>query len=169
MSNGDRHSFDIDDIQLDIVARACMFDARYKSLSMDNFTGSNVMKIQQFILSFIMSLIVLPAISFADITVVNNTNSYATGHAKHSCSAAAGNRGILQPYQADFVIPQSVIDSFCLLSTCTVHVYASQDCTGNQIAVVEVDRKKGITSITNLDQTHYHFVGGGKHVIVNPA
>ncbi|OGT44489.1 MAG: hypothetical protein A3F42_01565 [Gammaproteobacteria bacterium RIFCSPHIGHO2_12_FULL_37_34] len=127
------------------------------------------MKIQHGMLVAAIFLIATPAVSMADITVDNYSNSYATGHAKHSCSATAGSRGILQPNQRDFTVPQTVIDSFCFISNCIVHVYASQNCTGSEIAVVEVDRKKGIININNLDPAHYQFVGGGKHVEVHPV
>lgn len=121
------------------------------------------MKIKQ---GLVLLLIASPMISFADITAVNHTNIYATAHVKHSCSSAAGTRGILQPYQTDYSVPQAIIDSFCLLSTCTAHVYASQNCTGNKIAIVEVDRK-GIISLTNLDKEHYQITWNSKHVTLD--
>src|SRR3990167_10484339 len=120
------------------------------------------MKIKQWIVS--VMFFIIPTLGLADITVENHTNIYATGYAKRTCSSTAGARGVLQPYQTDYSIPQAALDSFCLLSNCIVHVYSSQDCSGTKIAIAEVDRRKGIINLTNLDTDHYEMIWSARHV-----
>lgn len=126
-----------------------------------------MIKIKHWMLTIIFLFSIYPIMSMADITVDNHTHIYATGYTKRTCSSAAGSSGVLQPYQSNFNIPQSILDTFCFISNCTVHVYASQDCSGDKIAIVEVDRKKGITSLINLDLFHYNMIWNANHVTIN--
>lgn len=115
---------------------------------------------------------ILPITTFADITVTNNTDSYGTAYINRSpCSSMTGGKGIIQPYQSNFVIAQSVLDTFCFMSECVAHVFSTKDCedSGKEIAGVEIDRKKGILHIINYNQKRFDIIGSGTRVTINPA
>lgn len=108
----------------------------------------------------------LPIISYADITIINNTDYYGTGKFNYSpCSSIAGDAGIAKPHNP-LTVPQSVISFYCAITSCTAHIYLSQNCSGEEVATATVDKNNGITEINNLDPDRFEISGGGYYVTI---
>ena len=117
------------------------------------------------------AFITFPLFAYADISVVNNSDSYATASIGSSpCSSERGSDGIAQPH-GSLTIPGFVFNVFCGISTsCTGHVYMTNNCesSGPEVATVTVDALKGkITALENHDKERYDFSTDGKNVVIN--
>jgi hypothetical protein len=131
------------------------------------------MRTTLFALISTFTLSTFPLLAYADITVVNNTDSYATASVGSSpCSADKGNDGIAYPH-GTLNIPQIVFPIFCGVSTsCTGHVYMTNNCgnSGPEVATVTINAVKGeITNYTNHDKEHYAFTISSKNITINPV
>lgn len=117
----------------------------------------------------LMLSLIIPS-AYADITVQNNTNYYATAFLGFSpCSASLGDAGILKPHQT-LTIPQSVINTFCVRGfDCEAKVYRSNNCSGPMVAKAKISPDTGVKSIANYDTKHIRIVGSGHRVTVYPA
>lgn len=103
-------------------------------------------------------------LSFADITINNNTDYYGTGYTNFTpCSSRLGV--IIEPHQI-YTIPQSKIDGLCGLFGCEVHIFLTNNCSGNEFATVQVNHS-GVTSIDNHDREHFEIVGSGNYFTLN--
>ncbi|RDI46057.1 hypothetical protein [Aquicella lusitana] len=107
---------------------------------------------------------ILPAIAHADISVANNTNSYATAHVGFICSSIV-NDGVIKPHSS-LNISQSIIDLYCV-GSCKTDIYMSKNCSGKSVATVSVDQHKGVTGISNHNVNGYYVAGGGYSASVN--
>lgn len=111
----------------------------------------------------------LPLSTYADVTVVNNTDYYGTASLSLTpCSSRAGDRGIIPPH-GSLTVPGSLLNTFCSLFSCDAHIYASKDCSGKEVATVTVDSENGITSIKNYAKDQFVINGGGMSATIDPA
>ncbi len=107
------------------------------------------------------TLMLLSSYSFADIKITNNSNAYLSAKTQGMCG------GSIKPHETDFYIPQATIDSLCYFSNCSIEVFAAENCQGSKIAIVTVDRKKGVVDINNTDKGHYVLSGSGKNLNID--
>lgn len=120
-------------------------------------------------LALTLIITTLPVISFADITLVNNTDLYGTAALSMSpCSSRAGDRGIIPPH-GTLTVPQSILNSFCSLWSCDAHIYATKDCSGKEMATITVNSSDGITNIQNNVSDQYTITGGGMSIQIDPV
>lgn len=117
------------------------------------------------------SLLALPCFASAEttphITIDNNTSAYGTGKLDFGgCSSNIVKNGVIQPH-GSMTLPDQIF-MFCP-NTCKAHIYMTKNCTGPEVAQVTLSKAKGVTSIVNLDQSHYMLVGSGEHVTINPV
>src|SRR5262245_23555239 len=119
-----------------------------------------MMSFKKIILISAFTLVILPALSFADITIVNNTDYYGTGYTSLSpCSSKVGV--VVQPHQV-YTVSQSILDLACGWFGCEAHVFMTNDCSGKELATVELD-SHGITKIVNHDKENFEITGGGTY------
>ena len=109
-------------------------------------------------------LCIIPALSFADITIMNNTDYYGTAYT--NLIPCSSQFGFVMPPHQPATISQSTIDLICPFG-CDVHVFLSKNCSGNEFATVHVDPGYGITRVDNHDTQHFEIVGSGTSVTVN--
>ena len=128
------------------------------------------MRTKMFALISTFSIAALPVLAHADITVYNNTDSYATAYVKDSpCSSDLGNSGVAKPRQS-LNIPHIVFTKYCGFSTCDAHIFATKDCgaSGKEVATVTIDGFLGeVKSVNNLDSAHYDIQHGKNSVTVD--
>jgi hypothetical protein len=127
------------------------------------------MKLNKVALLCALSFSTLSLSAQAEISVTNNTDSYGTGYiASSPCSSQIGDRGIIKPH-GGLKVPEVAIEYYCGIFTCEAHVYATQDCSGKEIATLTVDFYNGVTHINNLDSEHFVVSGGGNQVVIDPG
>lgn len=93
-----------------------------------------------------------------EISMKNNTKAYATGKleslTKSPCSSTVSG-GVVQP-NGSVNLPQSVLDLYCGIKTCTGYVYVTKNCSGEAIATVTIDKEKGVTNVHNNNVQGYY-------------
>lgn len=120
-------------------------------------------------LTCILLLSALTGSAFADIEVVNSTDSYGTARLGISpCSAAIGDSGVMKPHHS-LNVPQSVIGLYCSFADCDAHIYLSKDCSGPELAKARVNVEKGVIGMENFDPEHFSIVGSGHHIVIVPV
>lgn len=103
----------------------------------------------------------------ADINIHNNTDSYGTAKFTYSpCSSKLGDKGIVQPHQTNFTVPQAVLDTFCRVTTCDAHIFLTKDCSGTEAVTATVDRNKGVIDIKNHVSDRYIITGSGTDITI---
>lgn len=114
----------------------------------------------------IVATIFLPALSFASITIQNNTKFFGTARiAGGSCSSSLGDMGIIKP-QGSLVLSNVEIYLLCKGKPCDGLIYPNNNCNGTEIAKVTFT-KNGVMGITTYDQ-HFQVTGiGSKTITVN--
>ena len=111
-------------------------------------------------------LATLPTVAMADITINNNTQLYGTGKMGISpCSKIAGNKGIIQPGQQGFKVPQAILDFYCI-GSCTAKVYMDKECD-KEVASVKISNKDGVVKVDNHFPEQFDVVGLGKNITIN--
>ncbi len=125
------------------------------------------MKMKYLALLGAVTLSITPFAAFADLTIKNNTNSPATAFAGNSpCSNAAGDRGVMQPH-GQVVIPDFLVGMYCT-SDCKAQVFMSKNCSGKSIATIVANKREGVKSIINNDNSTnaYHIEGRGNTISI---
>ena len=127
------------------------------------------MKIKSLALLGAIALSISPIAAFADLTIINNSNSPATAIAGLSpCSSAApGGKGIIQPGGGRVDVPDWAIGIYCT-SDCTAQVYMTKNCTGKSVATCTANKKEGVKSCVNHTKSAdgYRIVGTGKTITI---
>ena len=131
------------------------------------------MMMKKFALISALAFSAFPLFAYADdISIMNNTNSPGTGYlsGKYSdspCSSDAGTGGVIEPHSS-IVLPEYVINLiYCSISPCKGTIFMSTNCSGRKIATVTIDRRKGVTDITNHNVDGYIVSGGGSSISIN--
>lgn len=125
------------------------------------------MKLKHIALAGAIALGSLPFTAFADMSIVNNTNSPATAsvaNPKSPCSGVIGDRGIIKPH-GTITIPDWAVNMYCK-NGCTAHVYMNKNCAGKSIAEVNATTASGVTQVNNQGVDGYHIEGIGKTVSI---
>lgn len=118
------------------------------------------------LLSAASIFVALPTIALADITVNNASNAFATANMDFSpCSSIVGDAGMMKP-KTNLTVPKAVTDMYCGIKPCQANVYLSKNCSGKKIAVVTVDKDKGVIDIKNYS-ADYAFSGSGNSIVLN--
>jgi hypothetical protein len=127
------------------------------------------MQIKKLIPLCFFVLSALPALTHADIEIVNNTDSFGTAKISDRCSSSlAGEAGIIKA-RSSITIPQFVINTLCLFSDCDAVIYANNNhCDGKVVGTATVNRNKGVTHVQSLD-TSYIVSGLGNHIEINAS
>lgn len=113
----------------------------------------------------------LPTFAFADITAVNNTDAYATAYftspsKKSPCSSQAPyGQGVIKPHSTTS-ISRLVLWTYCM-NGCSAHIFMTRDCSGPEVTLVDVDKDKGVTNITNHGVNGYTLEGAGLNVTLS--
>jgi hypothetical protein len=113
----------------------------------------------------------VPTLALADIAAVNNTDAYATAYftspaKKSPCSSQAPfGQGVIKPHSTTN-ISRLVIWTYCM-SGCSAHIFMTRDCSGPEVTLVDVDKDKGVTHITNYGVNGYTLEGAGLSVTLN--
>lgn len=128
------------------------------------------MLIKRFIICNAVAMFALPVLAHAtDMTFTNHTNVQGTATLKSSpCSSRAGASGIAQPGQT-LSVSNSVMGQaftmFCFPSDkCDAHVFASNNCSGSEIATVTISKSQGVVDVKNKDNSQYTVRGNGKNI-----
>ncbi len=104
-------------------------------------------------------------VNATNIHLYNKTNSYLTGGAGFLCSASMG-LGALKP-KGDVDIQESEIKKLCPFGTCGLNIYMNENCSGNSIATIKVNKNDGVVGIENHDNPdHYSASGSGALLVV---
>lgn len=117
---------------------------------------------------FVLSILSVASLSFADIIITNKTDSYGTGKFNIGpCSSRDGDQGIIQP-NSTLNVPSSIF-KFCGSSGCQAHIFMSKNCTGKEVATVQVNQASGVLKLDNLDPKEFTMTGGGDSITVDKA
>lgn len=106
-----------------------------------------------------LSLIVLlsiPMISFADLSITNNTNLDSTSIINRGlCSATLPTGGVTKAHTTN-KISSFNLGLACVRDArnCRADVYMTNNCTGGVIATVILDTKTGIKSVEMKDNSY---------------
>lgn len=123
------------------------------------------MKIKHLALLSAITCSIIPFAAFADLTIVNNSKSFATASVKGSpCSSAAGSMGILAPNGGKVVVKDWILNMYCK-NGCTGQVYMNKNCSGKSIAEVQASTAQGVTDVKEND-ANFKIVGRGKTVSI---
>lgn len=104
----------------------------------------------------LITLLSIPMISFADLTITNNTNLDSTSIINRGlCSATLPTGGVTKAHTTN-VISSFNLGLACVRDqrNCKADVYMTNNCTGPIIATVILDTKTGIKSVEMKDENY---------------
>ncbi len=96
------------------------------------------------------SLLSVPMIANATLSITNNTNFDSTSIINNTCSTALGNKKGVTKRHSSNTVPDSAILLICgrTPDNCVADLRMTADCTGDSIATLVFSITSGITSAT---------------------
>ncbi|MDR3491771.1 MAG: hypothetical protein P4M12_07005 [Gammaproteobacteria bacterium] len=95
------------------------------------------------------SLLALPIIASAALTIVNNTSHDSTTIINNTCSTAIGSDGITHPHSVNQVSDMNIrLVCFMTPNNCVADVRMTADCSGESVATVVYDVDSGVKQAT---------------------
>ena len=127
------------------------------------------------------SLLVIPMVAHADLTIVNNTGENSTSIINSGiCSVALPNDvGVTKALKTN-IVPQKTLDLVCFFhpNDCKADIFMNpppaegqkDTCIGFPIATVTFSTTTGVTAIQmrNHPTKHYKISGNGFHLTIDP-
>ncbi|VVC75876.1 hypothetical protein AQUSIP_11770 [Aquicella siphonis] len=104
----------------------------------------------------------VPLAAQAGLTIVNNTDKDSTSIINDGMCSSSLSGGITKAHSTNKV--SDIIIGFACYghaSDCKADVYMTDNCSGDKVATVMFDTKKGIYDIKNVDTTKFKISGSG--------